>query len=111
MAALTTTSLAPMTAATPAPVAVSASDTITEAQCGANGVLARVINGGGSPDTVTITDPNTTVLSSAATNPTYSVPAGASRMIPVPRSALNASGVITIAHSFTTSVTIEAYRW
>lgn len=111
MAALTSQSITAMAGTTPSATAVSSSDTITEAQFGPNGVIVRVINAGGSPDTVTITDPNTTVLSSAATNPTVSVIATTGvKMIYIPRSAINSSGVATIAHSFVTSVTCEVYR-
>jgi len=110
MAALTSQSLS-LAGVAPSAVAVAASDTIAEAQCGANGVLVRVINGGGSPDTVTITDPNLTVAGSAAQNPTVAVTNGTTKMFTIPRSMLNASGVITLAHSFQTSVTCEVYRW
>jgi hypothetical protein len=110
MAALTSQSPV-LAGVTPSAVAVAASDTIAEAQLGPVGALVRVINAGGSPDTVTITDPNTTVVGSVATNPTVSVPATTGiRMILLPRALLNSSGVITVAHSFTTSVTIEVYR-
>jgi len=94
-----------------APAAVSASDTIADGQFGANGVLLRVINGGGSPDVVTITDPNTTSIGSVATNPTVTVTNATTKTILIPRSAVNqATGVATVAHSFTTSVTYELQR-
>ena len=109
MAALTSQSIV-LAGVTPSAVAVSASDTVAESQCGSIGVILRVINGGASPDTVTIVDPTLTDMGSAATNPTVSVPNAATRMILVPRFALNSSGQITIQHSFTTSVTIEVYR-
>src|SRR5512139_1256274 len=100
MAALTSQSLT-LAGLAPSAVAVAASDTIAEAQCGSNGVIVRVINGGASPDTVTITDPTLSDMGSAATNPTVSVPNGTTKQFSIPRSALNASGVITVAHSFT----------
>lgn len=110
MAALTSTALTLAGVAASA-AAVASSDTIAEAQFGANGVILRVINGGGSPDTVTITDPNTTALGSAATNPTVSVTNGTTKVILIPRSAINPSTLLaTVAHSFTTSVTYELYR-
>jgi hypothetical protein len=108
MAALTSTSLT-LAGVAPAPVAVSASDTVAATQCGLTGIIARVINGGGSPDTVTIVDPTLTTLGSAATNPTVTVTNGTTKMIRIPNSAQNASGLITINHSFTTSVTIEIW--
>lgn len=109
MAALTSTALT-LAGVLAAPAAVAASDTIAEAQFGATGVILRVINGGGSPDVVTITDPNLTLLGSAATNPTVSVTNGTTKTIFIPRSAINSAGVATVAHSFTTSVTYELQR-
>jgi len=101
----------PIAGVAPSAVAVAASDTIAEAQLGSSGAIIRVINGGGSPDTVTLTDPNTTVVGSTATNPTVSVTNGTTKTILLPRALLNSSGVITVAHSFTTSVTCEVYKW
>jgi len=109
MAALTSTAIT-LAGALAAPAAVSASDTIASAQFGSTGVILRVINGGGSPDTVTITDPNITTMGSAATNPTVSVTNGTTKTIFIPTSAINSSGVATVAHSFTTSVTYELYK-
>lgn len=110
MAALTSSSVT-IAGLLAAPLAVAASDTIAEAQFGANGVYLRVINGGGSPDVVTITDPNTTVIGSAATNPTVSVTNATTKTIYIPRAAINpATGLATVAHSFTTSVTYELQR-
>lgn len=110
MAALTSTALT-FAGVAASPAAVSASDTIADGQFGATGVILRVINGGGSPDTVTIADPNTTALGSAATNPTVSVTNGTTKLILIPKTAVNPStGNCTVTHSFTTSVTYELYR-
>lgn len=110
MAALTSTSLT-LAGVTASGAAVASTDTIAAAQFGPNGVILRVINGGGSSDTVTITDPTTTSLGSAATNPTVAVANGVTKSILIPRSAINPStGLATVAHSFTTSVTYELYR-
>jgi len=109
MAALTSTSAA-IAGTSPAPVAVAASDTIARSQFGALGVHVRVINGGGSPDTVTITDPNLTIAGSVATNPTVSVTNATTKVIFIPTSMINASDVATVAHSFITSVTCEVWR-
>lgn len=105
-------SVAPTIAgATPAPAAVSASDTIDIGQCGPNGVDVRVINAGGSPDTVTVVDPNLTVAGSAATSPTVTVPATTGiRVIRISRLFLNSSNQITLQHSFTTTVTCEVEK-
>jgi len=110
MAALTSTS-AVIAGTAPSAVAVAASDTIAAGQFGPTGVHVRVINGGASPDTVTITDPNLTIAGSVATNPTASVANGTTKVIFIPVSMINqATGVATIAHSFTTSVTCEVWR-
>lgn len=110
MAALTSTSSA-LAGTAPVPANVAASDTIAASQFGQYGVDLRVINGGGSPDTVTIVDPNLTALGSTATNPTVSVPAGQTRNIFIPVSAINQSTQLaTVQHSFTTTVTCEVWR-
>lgn len=111
MAALTVTTIV-AAGVTPAPAAVAASDTIAESQFGTNGVILRVINAGGSPDSVSVSDPNLTASGNAGTVTPVSVPATTGvKMIFIPRSAINAStGNATVTHSFTTSVTYELYR-
>lgn len=110
MAALTSTQSS-LAGTAPIPVLVSASDTIAATQFGPTGVDVRVINAGGSPDTVTIVDPNITVMGSAATSPTASVTNGTTKVVFVPLSAINQSTqVATITHSFTTTVTCEVWR-
>lgn len=110
MAALTATA-AVIAGTSPSAVAVSASDTIDQGQFGATGVHLRVINGGASPDTVTIVDPNTTVVGSAASNPTVSVTNGTTKVIAIGRGFINPStGVATVQHSFITSVTCEVWK-
>jgi hypothetical protein len=93
---------------TPAPVAVSASDTITAD----SGLVLQVINAGGSPDTVTIADAGSTPGGSAATNPTVSVPATTgNKFIYIPASfASTSTGLVTVTHSFTTTVTCNLLR-
>jgi hypothetical protein len=93
---------------TPTYTAVAASDTITADPAG---LILHVKNAGGSPDTVTLTDPGLTPAGSAATNPSFSVPATTGdRMYKLPSSLQNSSGIITIGHSFTTSVTCAVFR-
>lgn len=93
---------------TPSYGAVTASDTITAD----DRLFLHVKNAGGSPDTVTLVDAGTTPGGSAATNPTVSVPATTGdRMIYIPQSFVNpATGLVTITHSFTTSVTCALVR-
>ena len=93
---------------TPTYAAVAASDTV---QADPSGLILVVKNAGGSIDTVTVTDPGTTPSGSAATNPTFPVPATTGeRMYKLPSSLANSSGIITISHSFTTSVTCAVFR-
>ena len=88
---------------------VSASDTIADASIG---MILHVKNAGGSPDTVTVDDAGTTAGGSVATDPTVSVPATTGdRMIYIVPSFVNpATGLITVTHSFTTSVTCALIR-
>lgn len=110
MAALTSSSLS-LAGTLAAPAAVSASDTIAETQFGTFGVLLRVINGGGSPDNVTISDPNLTAVGNAGTVTPVAVTNATTKTFYIPRSSINAAtGNATVAHSFTTSVTYELYR-
>ena len=89
--------------------AVAASDTITILD-GSAILILHVKNAGGSVDTVTITDPGTTPAGSAATNPTRTVTNATEKFIPLDPRYANSSGVITVAHSFTTSVTCAVLR-
>lgn len=105
MAALTmTTPTAAGVAYTPA--AVSASDTISDAQLGTGGCYLIIVNGGGSPDTVTVQDASLTPSGNAATNLTNSVTNGTTEIMYIPARTKNTTtGVTTVTHSFTTSVT------
>lgn len=94
---------------TPSYGAVSASDTIANAD---DRTFLHVKNAGGSPDTVTIVIPGTDQFGSAIPDPTVSVPATTGdRMIPVTAAMADpATGLITVTHSFTTSVTCALVR-
>lgn len=111
MAALTAVSIT-TTGGTPAPTAVAASDTIAAGQFGSAGCILRVINAGGTVDNVTISDPTLTDLGNAGTPAAVTVPITTGiRMIFIPLSAINpATGLATVNHSFTTTVTCELYR-
>ena len=111
MAALTSTSIVAAGVA-PAPAAVAASDTIAEAQFGTNGCILRVINAGGTIDNVSVSDPGRTASNNPGTVTPVAVPITTGvRMIFIPRSAIDpATGLATITHSFTTTVTYELYR-
>lgn len=93
---------------TPTYAAVAASDTVPADPAG---LILHVKNVGGSSDTVTLTDPGLTPAGSVAANPSFSVPATTGdRMYMLSSSLQNSSGIITISHSFTTSVTCAVFR-
>lgn len=73
--------------------------------------FVEVINGGGSDDIITFTTP-ATVQGVAIADPTVTVAAGARKCIgPFPTSIFNdASGLVTMANSFITSVTTRVMR-
>lgn len=86
--------------------AVSASDTVL-----ANDTVLmayRVVNGGGSPDSVVIVVPGTDAYGQAIPDVTVTVTNGTAKTIWLQkpsRAADPTTGLITITHSFTTSVT------
>lgn len=88
------------------PAAVSASDTIAAADLGQLGAYLVIINGGASPDTVTVVDASLTPAGNAATNLTNSVTNGTTEVMYIPPKTQNpTTSVTTVTHSFTTSVT------
>jgi len=88
------------------PAAVSASDTIASADLGTNGAWLVIINGGASPDTVTVVDASLTPAGNAATNLTNSVTNATTEVMYIPPKTQNTSTLVTtVTHSFTTSVT------
>jgi hypothetical protein len=88
------------------PAAVSASDTIAAADLGVNGAWLVVINGGASPDTVTVVDASLTPAGNAATNLTNSVTNATTEVMYISPKTLNTSTLVTtVTHSFTTTVT------
>ena len=111
--------MAAMTAITPSNAgtvstgtAVAASDTIAAALLGNRGAILEIINGGGSTDNITITDAGTTPAGNALASGTYAVTvANASQKAFYirPDQVTPATGLITITHSFTTSVTYKLY--
>lgn len=92
--------------------AVSASDTIDQSILGGRGAYLEVVNAGGSSDTVTIKDFGTTPAGNALASNQYTVAVGAgtSKVIYVKPSQVDpATGLVTVTHSFTTSVTCKLY--
>lgn len=92
--------------------AVSASDTIDQSLLGGRGAYLEIINAGGSSDTVTISDFGSTDAGNQLTSNQYTatVANGASKVFYIRPYGVNpATGQITVAHSFTTSVTYKLY--
>jgi hypothetical protein len=93
---------------TPTYSAVTASDTV---QADPAGLMLVVKNAGGSADNVTITDPGLTAAGSTASSPVVVVPATTGeRHYLLTQAFANGSNIITITHSFTTSVTCAVFR-
>lgn len=109
MAALTAiTPTAAGTASTGA--AVAASDTISSSITGTRGAYLEIINGGGSPDTVAISDSGATDAGNSSTGSGGSVTNGTSKIFFISPYAFNPStGNVTVTHSFTTTVTYKLY--
>lgn len=88
------------------PAAVSASDTISASDLGSLGAYLVIINAGASPDNVTVSDSGLTPAANAATTAANAVANGTSEVMYISPRAVNlSSGVVTVTHSFTTSVT------
>ena len=108
------TAITPLvTGAVSAGAAVSASDTIDQGTLGGNGVLLEIINGNASADTVTISDYGTTPAGNALTSNQISKSvAGTTNQVFVIRpSQVNpATGLVTITHSTTATVTYKMYN-
>lgn len=100
----------------PATTAVSATDTFAPATADYDKTfILYVNNGGGSPDSVSVDDPNTQGPAGATQfNPdvTVSVTNAQARYIrlsPVRRYVNTGTGNVTVTHSFTTSVTAAVF--
>src|SRR5262245_13865718 len=90
--------------------AVASSDTINVAVMGPNGCYLEIINAGGSPDNVTISDAGATPAGTAPGTIASTVANGTSKVFWVRREQVNlATGLVTITHSFLTSVTYKLY--
>lgn len=98
--------LAPTTAA-----ATSGGDTVKLAAPTDDRSFLQVTNGAGSPITVTLTDPGSTPAGNTTTAPANSVAAGATKLFPLTPALVNPStGLISIAYSSATTVTVAAIR-
>lgn len=110
--------MAALTAVTPtnsgtvtAAAAVSASDTISQSLLGSLGAYLLITNGNASSDTVTISDASLT----AAGNPLASgsisdvVANGTSQIYVIRPAQMNSSGLVTVTHTTTASVTYQLW--
>lgn len=95
-------------------IPVAASDTIDQGLMGPNGVIFEVINAGGSPDNITISDAGSTPAGNALAGGTIAntVTNGTSEVHYIKKSQVNPNtGLVTITHSFTTTVTCKLYAY
>jgi hypothetical protein len=94
-----------------APAAVASSDTISGDLVPANGLIYRVINGGASPDSVTVSDGGLTPAGNAGTVTAVVVTNATTKTILITQANINrTTNLVTVAHSFITSVTYELQR-
>jgi hypothetical protein len=112
MAALTATT--PSNAGTvSAAAAVSASDTVAQAVLGPRGAYLKIVNSGAGTDNITITDYGTTGAGNQLPSNTLSASvanAGVSKVFLLQQGNVNPStGLITITHSVSASVTYELW--
>jgi hypothetical protein len=92
--------------------AVAASDTVSTAVMGRHGAYLEVINGNAGADSVTISDSGSTPSGNVLSGGTIaaSVAAGASKVFWLkPGQAAPGTGLVTITHSVTATVTYKLY--
>lgn len=96
------------TGTTPSAYTPTTSDTIPGSTAGPNGWFMRVITTG-TLTNVSVLDPGFTASSNPGTVTPIAAPATGIRMVLIPRSAVDASGVATVNLSSVTGVTCELY--
>ena len=90
--------------------AVGSTDTITRSVLGNRGVYLEIINGNASPDSMTISDASVTPSGAAASALAPSVANATSKIFKItPSMADPVTGLVTITHSVTTTVTYKMY--
>ncbi len=109
MAALTATTPTRTGTASPG-AAVAASDTIAVAILGSIGAILEILNGNAGTDNMTISDASTTPTGApAAANAPSLVTATNKAFLVTPRMADPITGLVTVTHSVTTTVTYKLY--
>lgn len=109
MAALSVTTPA-RTGTVTAGAAVAASDTIASAITGTRGCLLEIANASGSTDNITISDAGSSPAGTPVTSYAVTVSTGTAKIfkiVPAQRSAT--TGLVTVTHSETSSVTYKLY--
>lgn len=90
--------------------AVASSDTITRAVLGNRGVLLEIINGNASSDVMSISDASTTPTEGTAAAIAPTLLTATSRIFKIlPQQADPTTGLVTITHSVTSTVTYKMY--
>lgn len=90
--------------------AVASSDTISRDKLGSRGVLLEIINGNASPDVVTVSDASTTAEGAPAAAISKSVTNATSQIFKItPAQADPTTGLVTITHTVTATVTYKMY--
>lgn len=88
------------------PAAVSASDTISASDLGSLGAYLVIINGNAAADSVLVSDSSLTPAGNPSAPAANSVAAGASEAMYIsPRAVDPVTGVVTVTHSVTATVT------
>jgi hypothetical protein len=109
MAALSATTPA-RTGTVTSGAAVASTDTITRALLGTNGCFLEIINGNASSDTVSISDASTTATGATAAAGGGSVTNATSKIFRIyPLQADTSTGLVTVTHSVTSTVTYKLY--
>jgi hypothetical protein len=92
--------------------AVAASDTIAQSVMGSRGCILQILNGGGSTDNITISDAGSTPSGNPLTGGTIagSVGATSNKVFLIANGSVNpTTQLVTITHSFTTTVNYKLY--
>src|SRR5262245_61991590 len=89
---------------------VAASDTISTAVMGPRGAYLEILNGNASPDSMTISDAGSTPAGNSPGTIAGSVTNGTNKVFFIPRAAANpTTGLVTVTHSVTSTVTYKLY--
>jgi hypothetical protein len=96
------------TGTTPSAITPTASDTIPGGTAGPNGWFLRVITTG-TASNITVLDPGFSSISNPGTPTPLAAPATGTRMVLIPRGAVNSSGVVTVTSSSQAGMTYELY--